>query len=62
MNAKLPDRRIDRRHFRREIRWNLHSLPRSQNIELVGIKDQAPVLAGADGLPEIFDGVSRAAG
>src|SRR3984957_3443194 len=57
MNAKLPNSRIDGRHFRRKIRGYLDALPRSQNVELVGIEDQAPVFAGADWLPEILDGV-----
>src|SRR3984957_18215706 len=61
MNAKLPNRRIDRRHFRCKVRGYLDALPRSQNVELVGIEDQAPVLAGANRLPEMFDGVAAQA-
>src|ERR1700735_11733 len=61
MNAKLPNRRIDWRHFRRKVGGYLDALPRSQNVELVGIKDQAPIFTGANRLPEIFDRIAAQA-
>src|ERR1700677_3638237 len=62
MNAKLPNRRIDWRHFRREVRGDLTPLPGSQNVELVGIEDQPPILASPNWLPEILNGVAAQAG
>ena len=54
MNAKLTNRRVDWSHLRSKVRGNLHSLPRSQDVELVGIEDQPPILAGENWLPEIL--------
>ena len=60
MDAKLADRRIDRRHLGGEIGRDLHFLAGGENVELVGIEDQPPVLAGENRLPEILDSRSPA--
>src|ERR1700689_3785208 len=62
MKAKLPNRWIDWRHFPREVRGDLNPPPRSQNVELVGIEDQPPILASPNWLPEILNGVAAQAG
>src|SRR6185437_1922906 len=61
VNAKFAEGRVDRRHFRREIGGNLHFLPGSQNVELVRIEDQAPVVARVNRLPEVLDSVAAQA-
>src|SRR5271166_5832025 len=58
MDPKLADRRVDRRHLGGEVRGNLNFLARSENVELVGIEDQAAVLAGVNRLPEILDSIA----
>ena len=58
MDAKLADRRVDRRHLGGEVGGDLHFLARRQNIELIGIEDQPPVVAGVNRLPEILHGVA----
>src|SRR5271169_6242139 len=47
MDAKLADRRINRRHLGGEVGRDLHLLARGENIELVGVKDE-PSIAPRD--------------
>ena len=61
VDAKFANSRIDRGHFRRKVRGDLHALPRSQNIELVGIEDQPPILTCPYGLPKILDRIAAQA-
>ncbi len=57
MDAELADRGVDRRHFGGEIGGNLHFFARGENIEFLGIEDQAAVGARPDRLPEFLRGV-----
>src|ERR1700691_5925898 len=61
VDAKLAERRVDRRHLGGEIGRDLHLLARSENIKLIGIENQAPVVAGVNRLPEILHGVAAQA-
>ena len=61
VDAEFADQRIERHHLRGAVRRHLHGLARGEDVELVGIEDQALVAPRLDRLPELGDVVARAA-
>ncbi len=60
MHAEFADQWIERHHLGGVAGRHLHGFLRSEDIELVGIEDQALVGARGDRLPEIEHGVAGA--
>ena len=60
VHAEFADQRIERHHLGGVVRRHLHRFLGSEDVELVGIEDQALVGARRDRLPEIGDGVAVA--
>src|SRR5882672_2901071 len=61
VHAELADQRIERDHLGGVVGRHLHRLLGGEDVELVGIEDQALVFAGPDRLPEFGDVIARAA-
>src|SRR4029453_11302070 len=60
VNAEFADQRIERHHLGGVVGRYLHGLFRSEDVEFVGIKDQALVGPRRDRLPEIRDRMTGA--
>ena len=61
VHAELADEGIERYHFRGIVGWDLHGLGGGEDIKLVGVENQAPVIARGDRLPKIGNVVRGAA-